>query len=60
MAPFLAVGLYEWLSARDLGSGVFLACLLINLVGLAGFIAMAREVKSARAAGGAAAIGRDA
>jgi len=60
MAPFLAVGLYEWLSARDLGSGVFLACLLINLVGLAGFIAMAREVKSPRAAGGAAAIGRDA
>lgn len=55
-APFLAVGLYEWLDSLGFGSGVFLACLLTNLVGLAGFISMARDLARRRAAAAASGL----
>jgi hypothetical protein len=50
LAPFLAVGLYDWLERHDLGAGFFAVCIAANLVGLSGFISMAAERRAASAA----------
>ncbi len=51
MAPFLAVGLYQWLDAHELAPGFFVVCVAMNLMGLAGFIGMAAERRAAASAG---------
>jgi hypothetical protein len=55
-APFLAVGLYGWLDSIGFGSGIFLVCLITNVVGLAGFISMARDLSRRRAAAAASGL----
>jgi hypothetical protein len=37
IAPFLAVGLYAWLDARDAAALTFAACFAVNVVGVLGF-----------------------
>ena len=43
VAPFLAVGLYQWFTRMGIGPAFFLVCTAANLVGISGFIRMARE-----------------
>jgi len=46
MAPFLAVGIYQWLDSGATGAGiwVFAVCLVLNVIGAIGFMLMARGV----------------
>ena len=50
IAPFLAVGLYEWLKGHNLGAWSFFVCLMINIVGAWGFVHMRRARKRHRQA----------
>ena len=49
LAPFLAVGLYDWLERHELGAMFLAVCIAANLVGLSGFIAMAAERRKSQA-----------
>jgi MFS family permease len=46
MAPFLAVGIYQWFDSGGSGAGiwVFAVCLALNVVGAVGFLVLAREL----------------
>ncbi|MSR28986.1 MAG: MFS transporter [Phycisphaerales bacterium] len=44
IAPFVAIALYAPMAAAGMGAWFFLICFLVNLVGLAGFIAMKRLI----------------
>jgi len=47
MAPFLAVGIYDIFDSGAAGAGiwVFAVCLLLNVTGMIGFWAMARDLE---------------
>jgi hypothetical protein len=47
MAPFLAVGIYQWLDSGAAGAGiwVFAVCLALNVAGALGFLAMSRGMR---------------
>ena len=49
LAPFLAVGLYQWLDRHGLAPGIFVICFATNLVGLLGFVEMSAERRRAAA-----------
>ncbi|MCE9620523.1 MAG: MFS transporter [Planctomycetes bacterium] len=50
IAPFLAVGLYEWLKGMHAGSWAFFVCFVVNAIGAWGFVAMRRDRKRHRKA----------
>ena len=50
LAPVLSYTLYEWLKARGQVPLVFLICVLVNIVGVLGFMSMRRQLRRSRAA----------
>jgi hypothetical protein len=51
IAPFLAVGLYAWLDARDAAALTFAACFAVNVVGALGFVWQWRGMRAAAGGG---------
>ena len=44
LGPLMAVEIYRWLAPFGWGSGVFVICAICNLIGMIGFIFLARRV----------------
>jgi hypothetical protein len=43
LAPFLAVGLYQWLQSLGHAPWIFLICTVVNVIGAAGFVLLRRD-----------------
>jgi MFS family permease len=43
LAPFLAVGLYQWLQSRGHAPWIFLICTVVNVIGALGFVLLRRD-----------------
>ena len=43
LAPFLAVGLYQWLQSLGHAPWIFLVCTVVNVIGALGFVLLRRD-----------------
>ena len=48
LAPIASYALYEWLKAHDSVSFVFLICVVVNIIGVFGFMMMRRQLRRDR------------